>query len=558
MASAVVESSGGRYEAESHMKITSSFLAHLRAGCVCSIPNVQFAAYIVEGCQLLREESRSTTTSRRQRLCFLTFLRALTKLSMLVTSSMDEKHVMCKRLRTWLLVMRKIKLYLLAGLAQLLNDHQNGRHLLHMTQSTFNHILALFPCPLISPNPEESCRKLCKQLVQHYTAQIRHSTHLSSRSSLAIVSFCQLELQISNMKKGLQMDCQTAKMAVIPSNHIKSFNKNLLQSLRVSWKPWVDLVLNCDDVLFKHQTLTLWRSLVDVKSNMTLHQARDFVSSVCTLVETLPCESDALIKRKWLSILCEVLCYGSTLGIQSDVPSEVSEIAHKLLRQSRSESFNVYEVPNVYPGMAGNRAIPTEENDEMDQVPDLVILQGVVLIHLKAVALLVREAQCCSSSDESDSSLSSRGSGSVAEEEREMRMIEKNVIELLSKMRAWINDTLGLPSSSSLISGVTTLFNEQVLLVYFIVFAATYINNALHSRMMGLLRHYYVSLTRILDSSLAVIRHELASHVSMTTSPWTFSTPSMPLKVFCNRYPTIPVSFWTFSSPMRHASYFTS
>ena len=64
------------------------------------------------------------------------------------------------------------------------------------------------------------------------------------------------------------------------------------------------------------------------------------------------------------------------------------------------------------------------------------------MIHLKSVALLVREAQCCSSSDESDSSLSSRGSSSIAEEDREMKMIEKNVVELLIKLRLWINGEL--------------------------------------------------------------------------------------------------------------------
>ena len=76
-------------------------------------------------------------------------------------------------------------------------------------------------------------------------------------------------------------------------------------------------------------------------------------------------------------------------------------------------------------------------------MPDLITLQGLCLIHLKSVALLVREAQCCSSSDESsDSSLSSRGSSSIAEEDREMKMIEKNVVELLVKLRFWMNGKL--------------------------------------------------------------------------------------------------------------------
>jgi len=107
--------------------------------------------------------------------------------------------------------------------------------------------------------------------------------------------------------------------------------------------------------------------------------------------------------------------------------------------------------------LAGNQL----EAEEEDKVPDLVTLQGLILIHLKSMALLVREAQCCSSSDESDSSLSSRGSSSIAEEDQEMKMIEKTVVQVLQKLKIWINDTLGLPSSNSLNSGIVTLFNEQ-------------------------------------------------------------------------------------------------
>ena len=91
-------------------------------------------------------------------------------------------------------------------------------------------------------------------------------------------------------------------------------------------------------------------------------------------------------------------------------------------------------------GLAGDNIVANGDEEDCDEkVPDLVTLQGLCLIHLKAVALLVREAQCCSSSDESDSSLSSRGSSSIAEEDREMKMIEKNVVELLIKLRLWIN-----------------------------------------------------------------------------------------------------------------------
>ena len=42
-----------------------------------------------------------------------------------------------------------------------------------------------------------------------------------------------------------------------------------------------------------------------------------------------------------------------------------------------------------------------------------------------------------------------------------MKMIEKTVVELLNKMKSWINDTLGLPGSTSLSANIITIFNEQ-------------------------------------------------------------------------------------------------
>ncbi len=254
------------------------------------------------------------------------------------------------------------------------------------------------------------------------------------------------------------MNCSSAKVNVISCCHYKLAGKVGIQDLRSKWKVSYIENLSLSSDLAKAQILTLWKSLVDVKSNMSLSQMRDFVSSVD--LEKFKKEDKAMLCRKWLEVYNEILCYGSTLGIQSDVPGEVSEIAHQIVRSSKNHGIN-FQVPQVYLGLAGDQVVPIEDEENEEKVPDLVILQGICLIHLKSVALLVREAQSCSSSDESDSSLSSRGSSSIAEEDREMKMIEKNVVDLLIKLRFWINDVLGLPSSTSLNSGVTTLFNDQ-------------------------------------------------------------------------------------------------
>ena len=54
-----------------------------------------------------------------------------------------------------------------------------------------------------------------------------------------------------------------------------------------------------------------------------------------------------------------------------------------------------------------------------------------------------------------------RGSGSIAEEEREMRLIGGNVLHLLNKLRIWINRLISCHHTSNLISTTCDLFNDQ-------------------------------------------------------------------------------------------------
>ena len=417
---------------------TSVLMKGLREGCVCHIHNDQFASYIHEGLVYLKDPG----LNRRHLLCFLTFLRSLVKLTLVLTNHGGD--LLCKRLHIWLILLRKLKIYILRALIKI---DCHDRHILSLSLDAFNHIFALYPCPLISENHEESCQRLCQPLF----------AKMKSPAKLVKLSFSDLEQQIDRLKKPFQMTCLTAKISALSCDHYKTFNKHLIHTVRSSWKlSWMEkLSQDSSEFSVKFQILELWKGLVDVKSNMTLHQMREFVSSVS--ISIFKKEENPILKRKWLEVFNEILCYGSTLGIQSDIPGDVSEVAHQIVRISRTEDLD-FKIPEVYLGLAGDQIHPSENDDK---VPDLVILQGICSVHLKSVALLVREAQCCSSSDESDSSLSSRGSSSIAEEDREMKMIEKNVVQLLMKLRFWINDILGLPSSSYLSSSIVTLFNEQ-------------------------------------------------------------------------------------------------
>ncbi len=448
-------------------QFTSQLLKTLKSGCVCAVENEKFAAYIATSVSCFQDPDSSSTKANI--LAFLTFLKSVLKVCLVDTSCEEASTTVCKRLQAWLLLLRKIKVQLLQALMSLINNHES-RHVRHTAEDLFGLLLALLPCPMIVPSTEECCKTICQPISQHFAA-LKSADRLGHSSNLVLTTLCHLDNRLSKSSaKRVSPECITSRVVTKPSGHYKHYRTILMSELRSNWKTWVNQALNSDsdDDVFKVKTLTLWRSMVDIKSNVSLHLSREFVSTSTYLVECLlqddheETSDEAILQRKRLDILCEVFCYGSTLGIQSDIPSEVSEVAHKLLRQSRRQEFSAYAIPNVYTGMAGNHVVVTDENEELEPVPDLVILQRLSLIHLKAVALLVREAQCCSSSDESDSSVSSRGSGSVAEEEQEMRLIEKNVHEQFIKMRAWINETLGLHSSSSLISGIVTVFNDQV------------------------------------------------------------------------------------------------
>ena len=168
----------------------------------------------------------------------------------------------------------------------------------------------------------------------------------------------------------------------------------------------------------KLEILTLWKSLVSVTSNLGYSQSREFVSSARQLVQSVAYETNHLIKQKEIDILNEVLCYGTTLSIQSTIPCEVSDLAQELLRQAKSVPFSEFKIPLSFPGFGGNQIKLNVEDEEdqssLEEAPSLGAIQGLVLLHLKASAIVVREAQCCSSSDSSasDSSLSSHGSRS--------------------------------------------------------------------------------------------------------------------------------------------------
>lgn len=264
--------------------------------------------------------------------------------------------------------------------------------------------------------------------------------------------------------------------------HLRCVQAEVLHDLRRSWRSqWVEgLVLSSANQASEtespreenlaHEVMDLWARLVDVRNPVvTFGQARGFTASSVTLVDLLPIKGPShLTKLKCLEVLSQVLCYGSTLSIQSEIPVEASQVAQKALQVLlRFEgSFDTFELPECRPGIAGN--LGSVSSDRSHQLSHgggqntHQLFKGVVLVYLKAVAVVVKESQSCSSSeddDSSDCSVSSRGSGSLAEEEREVNLIHENVLKVLQALASW---ALRNSSNSRNLSGtVIDLFNDQ-------------------------------------------------------------------------------------------------
>ena len=185
-----------------------------------------------------------------------------------------------------------------------------------------------------------------------------------------------------------------------------------LSELRLQWRNvWVKRLLSTTSQVNYEDSLLfydVWKTLVAVNLTLPYSSMREFIHPALLIIDDLPMQTDVSIKLKQLEVLNEILCYGSTLAIQSDIPIEASDISQKLLRTAQSDSFfEQFHIPISRPGMAGNAKI-TNPTDE--QGISITVLQKVVIMYLKAIAVVVREAQAISSSDESasDSSLSSR------------------------------------------------------------------------------------------------------------------------------------------------------
>lgn len=238
---------------------------------------------------------------------------------------------------------------------------------------------------------------------------------------------------------------------------VESFDSTAIKAMCVKAleSKWINLVTKFDAILLaytpQHESvvitfLHLWETVISVKANLSVIDTQLFYSQLNNLVLLLSPHLPGVIWRHLLSLFNEVLCYGSTLALQDTLPEEPCSLAHLIVRAVKD--WRLLDRMPYRHGSAGHFG-GSGETDEGDRP----LLQKMVLLVLKSVAVTVRETR----SDSSDSSL-----GSDAEElNADMAMIERSIREVLRQLDNRVKMYMPFHPSMPLSRWVVQMLHDQ-------------------------------------------------------------------------------------------------
>ena len=215
---------------------------------------------------------------------------------------------------------------------------------------------------------------------------------------------------------------------------------------------WTTLVSKFDAILgsytSQHESavitfLDLWESIISVKANLSVIDTKLFYSQLDNLVLLLSPNLPSVIWRHLLGLFNEVLCYGSTLALQDVLPDEPCSLAHLVVRAVKD-----WRLLDNLPFRQGSGRF----GGGID-TGDQPLLQKIVLLVLKSVAVTVKETR----SDSSDSSL-----GSDAEDlDADMAVIERSIREVLRQLDTCIKGLMPFHPEMPMSQWVVQMFHDQ-------------------------------------------------------------------------------------------------
>lgn len=200
--------------------------------------------------------------------------------------------------------------------------------------------------------------------------------------------------------------------------------------------------------------LALWESTISVKANLSVIDTKPFYTHLEVFVGLLHGSLPPIIWKQLLSLFNEVLCYGSTLALQDMLPDDTCQLAHLVVRYvkdfrlldclpfRRNEGFTVHSFVGTI----------TSSQSTQTNI-DKTLLQKLVLLVLKSVAITIKETR----SDSSDSSVGSDDYDFY----QDMQLIERSIRDVLKKVDIFIKNSLDFHPETPFSKVLIHLFSDQ-------------------------------------------------------------------------------------------------
>ncbi|XP_061391429.1 protein lines [Musca vetustissima] len=266
------------------------------------------------------------------------------------------------------------------------------------------------------------------------------------------------------------------------TTHLKCITIKILEN------KWPALVKNMSALIANHldvenaencilNFLQLWENIISVKANLSIVETLPFYAQLDKFELLLNQNLSCTVYKQMLCLFNEALCYGSTLALQDMLPDETCMLAHQIVRHVKD--FRILEsLPRRQPenivGFIGFKRKPVAyapqslqhhpygHDDDVNSSAlnaaeviemDKTILQKIVLLVLKSIAVTVKEIR----SDSSDSSIDSTDYDAF----QDMVLIERSIRDVLRKLESFIKHTLEFHPECHFSKILIHLFDDQ-------------------------------------------------------------------------------------------------
>lgn len=293
--------------------------------------------------------------------------------------------------------------------------------------------------------------------------------------------------------------CQLQNLTDSESFDTTELKLNILCALKMKWSYLVDNMAVRTEQLstayeeFAESTilifLNLWERIISVQANLSVDSTLPFHEKLTVFHDMLiNVKLPMTIYKQILTLFNESLCYGTTLALQSVLPEETNKLANEIFNSVKSQHiFNSLPKPTpvesmhdigfigserptiVYSVDDATPAIVLANNDSsfdatISTIPhtvgDNTLLQKLILLILKSIAVTVKPVR---GDDSSDSSMDGCSSTSSTEFEAYQAtvQIERATRDVLKKLNQFIKNRFDHHPETHFSKMIVHLFADQ-------------------------------------------------------------------------------------------------